>query len=211
MEPLSFEIRHAGCLAEIADDLARLRITVFREWPYLYDGADPLYERQYLEVYLRSPQAAAIVARDGGGRIVGASTCLPLADEAGPMRAPFEARGQDLRRFFYFGESVLLPAWRGQGAGVRFFAMREEVARAAGADFAVFCAVRRPPDHPARPEGWAPLDAFWARRGYAPLPGLTCVYPWQEVGTGHEVPHRLDFWGKALGAAALPERIVEDR
>ncbi|MFT9091649.1 MAG: GNAT family N-acetyltransferase, partial [Gluconacetobacter sp.] len=75
MEPLSFEIRHAGCLAEIADDLARLRITVFREWPYLYDGADPLYERQYLEVYLRSPQAAAIVARDGGGRIVGASTC----------------------------------------------------------------------------------------------------------------------------------------
>ena len=29
------------------DDLARLRITVFRDWPYLYDG-DLDYERRYL-------------------------------------------------------------------------------------------------------------------------------------------------------------------
>ncbi|WP_323989473.1 GNAT family N-acetyltransferase [Nguyenibacter sp. L1] len=211
INPLSFEICRAGRLAEIIDDLARLRIAIFRDWPYLYDGTDPVYERRYLEVYLRSPHAAAIVARDDGGRIVGASTCLLLADEAAPMRAPFEVRGQDLRRFFYFGESVLLPACRGRGAGVRFFALREEAARAAGADFAVFCAVHRPPDHPARPAGWVPLDGFWARRGYARLPGLSCTYPWKEVGTGHEVPHRLDFWGRALGAVPLPEQLLEDR
>ena len=32
------------------DDVARLRITVFREWPYLYDG-DLEYERDYLNAY----------------------------------------------------------------------------------------------------------------------------------------------------------------
>lgn len=209
--PLSFEICHIRRLPDIIDDLARLRIAIFREWPYLYDGIDPAYERKYLEVYLRSPHAVVIVVRDEGGRIVGASTCLPLADESAMIREPFEAAGQDLRKFFYFGESVLLPAYRGQGVGVRFFTLREGVARAAGADFAVFGAVRRSAEHPASPAGWVPLDAFWGRRGYTRLPGLSCVFPWKEVGVVHEVPHHLDFWGGALGAIPLPEQLLEDK
>ena len=49
--------------------------------------------------------------------VVGASTGLPMiaADEA--FRAPFIAAGIDPARVFYFGESVLLPEYRGQGIG----------------------------------------------------------------------------------------------
>ena len=34
------------------DDVARLRLAVFRDWPYLYEG-DADYERDYLGAYAR--------------------------------------------------------------------------------------------------------------------------------------------------------------
>src|SRR3546814_19713686 len=46
-------------------ELARLRMTVFRAFPYLYDG-DPAYEARYLATYLRCPRAVVVVAREDG-------------------------------------------------------------------------------------------------------------------------------------------------
>ncbi|MFN5804823.1 MAG: GNAT family N-acetyltransferase, partial [Opitutia bacterium] len=60
--------------------LGELRIRVFREFPYLYDG-DAAYEREYLSVYLRSPRSLAVLALSPEGAPLGATTCLPLADE----------------------------------------------------------------------------------------------------------------------------------
>ena len=37
-------------LAKYIPDLARLRMTVFREYPYLYDGSEA-YEAEYLRTY----------------------------------------------------------------------------------------------------------------------------------------------------------------
>ena len=183
--------------------LARLRITVFRDWPYLYDG-DQTYEEGYLRIYAESPRAAVVLALDGA-EVVGASTCLPLTDETANVQAPFHAAGIDVSRVFYFGESVLLRAYRGLGAGVRFFAEREAHARRVSAcDIASFCAVQRPPDHPARPPDAAPLDAFWRRRGFTPAPGLSCEMRWREVGAAEETTHRLAFWMKSLTGAPLP-------
>ncbi len=184
-------------------DLARLRITVFRAFPYLYEG-DEAYEREYLATYAKTPGAAVILARDDE-RVIGAATCLPLAAETENVKTPFRARGLDPARFFYFGESVLLPHYRGQGIGVAFFAAREAHAmRVSDADFATFCAVIRPPDHQARPADHVPLDAFWRKRGYAPSPTLSCTMRWREVGAAAESEHRLGFWMKSLRGAPLP-------
>ncbi len=190
-------------LHAVIPELAALRVSVFRAWPYLYDG-DEAYERDYLQTYLRSPRAAVILAR-AGGRIVGASTCLPLADETQNVQAPFVARGWDVADFFYFGESVLLPALRGRGVGVAFFAEREAHARAVSASrFACFCGVVRPDGHPARPAGFVPLDRFWTQRGFTRRPDLTCSMSWQEVGEAVETPKTLMFWMKSLTGAPLP-------
>jgi GNAT superfamily N-acetyltransferase len=183
--------------------LARLRIAVFRDWPYLYEG-DTTHEERYLRIYAESPRAAVVLAFDGPA-VVGASTCLPLTDETGNVQAPFRAGGIDPARVFYFGESVLLRAYRGTGAGVRFFAEREAHARRVSpCDIAAFCAVQRPAEHPARPSDAVPLDAFWRRRGFTPYPSLTCEMAWTEVGDAEETPHRLAFWLKSLTGAPLP-------
>ncbi len=191
VEPLA-----GDALAAALDDLARLRIAVFAAWPYLYDG-DAAYEREYLAEFAAEPGSVLIVARDGA-RIVGAATASPMAGQKTAFRAPFQRLGYDTSRMFYFGESVLLPEYRGRGIGHRFFDLREEAARAAGATHATFCAVVRPHDHPMRPESYRPLDPFWHARGYAPVEGLMTTLEWQEQGSAGDIAHPMQFWLRVL-------------
>lgn len=136
-----------------------------------------------------------IVARDGG-RVVGASTCLPLAAESANVRKPFLDAELDVSRIFYFGESVLETGYRGQGLGVAFFAARE--AQAAGYATCAFCAVQRPVDHKLRPPGYVPLDEFWKHRGYRPRPELVCRMSWRDVGENALTEKTLMFWTRDL-------------
>jgi GNAT superfamily N-acetyltransferase len=194
--PLRLETLSGDALHAAVPALSRLRLTVFAEWPYLYAGSAAAEDR-YIAAYAADPQAAVVAAFDGD-RPVGMATCQPMANTHGAVPAAFRARGLDPGRICYFGESVLLPDWRGRGAGVGFFAAREAHARRLGLAEAAFCAVVRNPNDPRRPPGYQPLDGFWRRRGYAHHPELSCVFAWQEIGDDRETPHVLSFWRKAL-------------
>lgn len=178
------------------DDVAALRIAVFRDWPYLYEGSLD-YERRYLDRYRSSPGAVVVGAFDGP-RLVGAATGTPLEDHAEDFAAPFAPTGLPLDTVFYCAESVLLPAYRGQGLGHAFFDLRETHARALGRRFSAFCAVIRPEDHPLKPKTYRPLDAFWRKRGYAPMPGVIAHFRWTDVGQTGETEKPLQFWGRPL-------------
>lgn len=174
------------------DDVARLRIAVFAAWPYLYEGNEA-YERAYLDAYARSPGSVFVLALDGG-RVVGASTGLPLADDEAAFSEPFRAAGMAVDEVFYFGESVLLPEYRGLGIGHAFFDRREAHAKALGRfRWTAFCAVDRDGGDSRRPSGYRPNDAFWTGRGYARQPGMAMRLPWNEAGHG-EIEHALTFW-----------------
>ena len=178
------------------DDVARLRMAVFRDWPYLYDG-DLAYERGYLEHYRSSPGAVLVGAFDGP-RLVGAATGTPMQDHAADFAAALAAQPVELSQIFYCAESVLLPDYRGQGVGHRFFDLREAHARGLGCSHSAFCAVRRPEDHPDRPAAYQPLDGFWRKRGYAPLPGAVASFSWRDLGQQAETAKPLQFWMRAL-------------
>ncbi|MEQ8341148.1 MAG: GNAT family N-acetyltransferase [Marinovum algicola] len=178
------------------DDVARLRIAVFRDWPYLYDG-DPAYEAAYLESYRNSDRAILVGAFDGT-RLIGAATGTPLEDHAEEFRAVAAALPVPLARIFYCAESVLLPAYRGRGIGHAFFDRRERFARAQGFDHALFCAVRRPDDHPLRPAGYRPFDGFWRKRGYAPVAGAEAWLEWQDIDRPEATEKPLQVWMRAL-------------
>ena len=177
-------------------DVARLRIEVFRDFPYLYDG-DLAYEEQYLQVY-RDSDAAIVVGAFDGDRLIGAATGTPMEDHADEFGAALAGTGIGLEQIFYCAESVLLPDYRGQGIGHRFFDLREDHARRLGYTHCAFCGVLRPDDHPLRPEGYRPLDGFWRKRGYAPVDGAVAQFRWKDIDQPEETDHALQFWMRAL-------------
>lgn len=178
-------------------ELARLRIEVFRDFPYLYDGSLE-YERSYLERLVHCPESILVVAFDAD-KVVGVSTGLPLEAETDNVQRPWIEKGVDITRIFYYGESVLQKEYRGMGVGVRFFEEREKWARSLRRfDIITFCAVIRPQNHPLKPPGYIPLDAFWTKRGFTKTAHTICQMSWQDRGEATESKKSLHFWTKPL-------------
>ncbi|MEM7722943.1 MAG: GNAT family N-acetyltransferase [Pseudomonadota bacterium] len=182
-------------IADVLEDFARLRIKVFRDWPYLYDG-DLNYELQYLAGYTRP--GTVLVGAYAENRLVGAATGMPLLNHADDFAQAFADTDTDFRSTFYCAESVLLPTFRGQGAGRVFFQDREAFARRENYTYSTFCAVIRPDIHNARPPDYRPLDPFWRGLGYAPLPDVIARFSWRDIGDEAETKKPLQFWMKIL-------------
>jgi GNAT superfamily N-acetyltransferase len=181
--------------------LAKLRITVFREWPYLYDGTLQ-YEQDYMSRFAAA-QGAMIAAAWDGDQVIGTATAAPLRGHTEEFVPLFAAAGFDPDRIFYFGESVLLAAYRGRGLGHAFFDHREQHARVStGAkgpySHTAFCGVVRPDDHPLRPADYRRLDAFWTKRGYVKAEGMIGSYTWKDIGQPEETAKPMQFWTRPL-------------
>jgi len=179
-------------LQQWLEPVAALRIRVFRDYPYLYEGTLD-YEKDYLRRYQDSTRSVLVLAL-AENEVVGASTGLPMEDADPAFQQPFREAGYAIDSIYYFGESVLLPEYRGQGIGHRFFDEREASARQHGFTLTTFCAVQRPVDHPAKPDGYVPHDAFWTKRGYQDRPDLTCDYHWRDIGDSGETLKPMRFW-----------------
>lgn len=199
LDGLRLQVLRGAAMRSQLDALAALRIAVFRDWPYLYAGSRD-YEARYLDAYARSPNSQAILLWDGD-TCVGASTVVPLREAALDVQQPFLHGRWPLAAIDYFGESILLPAYRGRGLGVHFFALREAHARELGLGICAFCAVQRPTEHPSRPPDDVGNDAFWRRRGYAPAPEIVTYFDWTDIGDTAPSRKPMQFWLKTLGAA----------
>lgn len=193
---IEIDILTGNAIATVIPDVAALRIAVFRDFPYLYDG-DLDYERAYLATLVSTPRAVVVVARDGE-RIIGAATGAPLVDVEDDWSKPFVENELAVEGRFYCAESVLLHDWRGMGIGHAFFDAREDHARTLGMAASCFCSVIRPDDHAAKPRGYRPNDAFWKKRGYREIDGVMARYAWRDIGGDDETEKTLQFWGRAL-------------
>ncbi len=178
------------------DAVATLRIEVFRDFPYLYDG-ELDYERRYLATYAQSPNSLFVLALDGE-HVVGASTGIPLADADAEFQTPFIEQGIPVDSVFYFGESVLQRAYRGQQLGHRFFDQREQFAKALGKTITAFCAVERPEKHPMRPQDYTTLECFWQQRGYSKKTAMQTFYEWRDIGDPEPTAKPMIFWLKSV-------------
>jgi len=187
--------RSGAALLPYIPELARLRIEVFRDFPYLYDGTLE-YEQKYLQTYIDNLDSVIVLALDGD-KVVGASTALPMKYETDELKRPFIENNYDLDQVFYCSESVLDKNYRGLGIGVRFFEEREaHAADLGGFRHITFCCVERPIDHPRRPADYVPLDAFWNKRGYFKHPELKTSYLWKDLDDADETPKPMTFWLK---------------
>lgn len=191
VEPLS-----GDDLRAVLPQLAQLRIEIFRDWPYLYDGTLD-YEHEYLGKFIDAPDHLAVCAFDGD-MLVGAATAVPLRHQHAEFTEPFTEAGIPVDDIFYFAESVLKKTYRGQGLGHAFFDGREAHAAQLGYAKTAFCGVVRPEDHPLKDATYRPHDAFWRKRGYRPLDGVIAHFSWLDIDQDDETTKPLQFWGKGI-------------
>jgi len=178
-------------------EIAKLRIEVFKEWPYLYEG-NLDSEKKYLKKFTECKESFFAVAFDGD-RVVGISSGLPLQAEDEATKKPFLNQGLSVEDYFYFSESVLKKEYRGQGIGHKFFDARETFAKDLGRFKKVcFCGVVRDPSDPRKPEEFKELKPFWNRRGYSPIKDVVCAFSWKEIGMSEETEKPLQCWEKSL-------------
>lgn len=179
--------------------VAKLRMEIFHDFPYLYDNS-LAYEERYLSIYTSVPNFLLVLVFDGD-EVVGASTGVPLESvfRTADVLQKLQVNGYSSENLFYLSESVLKNAYRGRGVGVRFFEEREDFAKSLGKfTHTCFCAVQRPLQHPKRPADYVPLDNFWHKRGYAKHPTLQMTFSWKDVDELVKSPKTMNFWIKQL-------------
>lgn len=178
------------------NNLAHLRIKIFQDFPYLYEG-DMEYEREYLSTYINCNDALMVLIVDNEN-VVGASTAIPLQFESTEVKKPFIENGMKLENILYLGESVLLHQYRGKGIYSIFFNHREALARKLNCNITTFCAVDRQHGDQRRPKSYKPLDEYWQQRGYKKNPQIHTYFSWKEIGEIKATPKKLNFWLKSL-------------
>lgn len=179
------------------DDLASLRLEIFAEFPYLYQGRRE-DEIAYLSGYGKTPGAIVILA-EAEGKVIGAATGMPLIHEDAALRDPIAAAGLPLESLYYVGELLFYPAWRGAGMGLQLLAkMEEEIATLGGYDHIICATVERPDDHPARPTDHIPITRFLAHTGFSRIEGAITGFTWLEPD-GIKRDHPMLLWIKPLG------------
>ena len=173
-------------LSTYLPNIARLRAEVFRERPYLReDNLD--YEMRVLQRYSESREAIAVMVFDAS-MLIGASTGIPLEEEAEHIQRPFLEQHLDPASFFYFSDSALLKQYRGRGIGHHFFDLREAHARQLKQClFTCFCAIEDKESH---------LHNFWRKRGYVHRPELRASLAWKNIGEEQETEKSMSFWIK---------------
>lgn len=177
--------------------IARLRIEVFRDYPYLYE-TNAQYETEYLRKYSNCKEAVVVIVFDGS-EIIGASSGLPLEAETDELKRSFMERDIDLSTYYYFAESILLKKYRGRGIGHHFFQERERhVQKLQKYQHICFSCVVRPEDDPRKPTDYIPLDDFWKKRGYVKQLDMVSEMLWPDIGEEKSSSKQIAFWIKDL-------------
>lgn len=192
---LNIKTLNGSAIGEHLNALAQLRMSVFREWPYLYEG-NMHYEAMYLQRYADCADSISMLCFDGD-TLVAASTALPLEHAETEMQKPMISAGYSVDEFLYYGESLILRPYRGQGLGGHFFKLRENHGIHLSKKNACFCAVERHADDPRKPLNYRGNEAFWRRHHYRPTE-IMCHFDWPDVGTDENSTKPLRFWIKEL-------------
>jgi GNAT superfamily N-acetyltransferase len=185
----------------VLSDVADLRIRVFRDYPYLYDG-NRAYEETYLQGLARNDRSLVVVARVDGA-VVAAATALPLASDAeilAGIDGAFARLALDARDYYYYSEIVVDAAHRSRGIAREFYRRRRDHAIELGFHKVCFAAIEREPGVLPAPAAYFDPAPMWTAMGFVKQPGIFVTFRWPTLtpsGT-QDTDHRLVFWLRDL-------------
>ena len=175
--------------------IAALRIAIFREYPYLYEGGMS-YEERYLLMYSRTEDAILVIAEDND-EVVGVITGLPLTESMEEIKGLFIEKNIPAERIFYLGEIILLQEYRSKNIGYMMYQQFERAVKELEFyEKIALCEVVRTENDLRKPLNYKSLNSFWNRQGYVKHPDLIADFSWKEIGAIEETKHPMVFWIK---------------
>jgi GNAT superfamily N-acetyltransferase len=183
-------------IQDYLEQIAQLRLTIFKEYPYLYDGGlkDELV---YLQHYTNHAEATAIIT-SCGNELAGAVTAIPLQYESEEITSPLASMQYPVECTIYIGELLFYPDYRNKGLGTRLLSgIEQHFHSQKNYEYLTSATVNRAEDHLCRPEGYVPIERFLQRNQFAKMPGVTTHITWKEIDGVHR-DHEMQFWIKAL-------------
>lgn len=201
---LTVEILTGKQIIPVIPEVAKLRIKMFREFPYLYEGGIKYkeYEEKYLTSFIETSHALLVTLKDGN-TIGGVATALPFisaGEHFVEVLQKFREQGLNPKDYFYIGDVIVLPEYQGQRFSVISVEKIENLARQWGYKHACLMTVMRDKNDPRRPKNYKDTDGIWAHLGYEKIDIImNSVYPTiQANGNVKEVPNPMRFWVKKL-------------
>ena len=189
---ISYQVRKGKEIVPYIDELARLRIEVFREFPYLYDGNFD-YEKKYLAKFGEIDESIVILVLENQ-EVIGALTGLPIKNESKEITQNLTKK--QLEKGFYLSEILLYKDFRQQGIGQ---ALMNQLETSVNKPFTLFllATVIREENHPLKPKDYASLEHFWIKNNYVST-NQTFSFSWKDIHNESETTKSLVLWQKEI-------------
>src|ERR1700722_3489588 len=138
-------------------EITDLALTVYRDYPYLYEGTvDEYYPA--IEHYTHSSDGIACLFFNNN-QLVGAAIGMPMNEMRDKYKLPLvNARPEEnFDQLFYLGELLLLKEYRGQGLGKQMYLEFENTVRELAFTKICFCKIDESEQNPLAPENYKSL------------------------------------------------------
>ena len=198
---ITYEVFLGKEVAKFIPLISQMRIYEFRGYPYLYIG-NTEYEKEYLTGFCNDPRSSLVLAKDSG-TIIGLTTAMPLKSDANILKdleEKFAESGLQPEKFYYFGEFIVLDAFRGRGLSRHMEESILNLAKEWGFTYSCLATVNRSHNDPRKPKSFASTDFIWSKMGYRKF-DLVFSYSWpmlSQAGIISDQPNEQIFWKKQL-------------
>jgi hypothetical protein len=194
--PIRIETLQGSQITPYIPEIVQLCDRIYREPPYLYNGADGGYE-SYLHSYAQSDRAIICLAFEEE-KLVGIAAGMPMTHTRELYQSPFLNQGYDLSTLFYLGEFGLKAQYQGRGIEEAMYAQIENFA----SSFKAICfwEISGSPGLEKQStgyEGYLLQDSFWKKLGALRHSELNFEIFWTHIHDLQPSSHAAVYWMKS--------------
>jgi hypothetical protein len=193
---------YAGKDAEkYTDLLAQLRISEFKEYPYLYSGNIEA-ERKLVAEYAQDEKGMIVVAKING-KTAGLLSGIPLVSNAqivSGIKAFFEKQKVNINEYYYCGEGIILPEFRHLGLIKMLLNKQDEQAKKWQFKYVCALTVFRDETYFPKPKAYTSTDSLWTHLGFIKT-NLRTNFIWPTIQKNNSIieqENTVEFWTKTL-------------
>jgi len=181
--------------------VANLRVNIFRNYPYLYDG-NIAEEMENLEKYAQHNNSALAIAycnETPVGFLCGSDLMHYSVHFENSIEDLFKSGNLHAKNYYYCADIIILPEHRGKYLAPQLFDAIENYAQQKGYTASCFITEHHE-NHPLKPHDHKSLVPLWNNLNYQKSALITYA-TWQTYqldGTIKSEQHPLIFWLKTL-------------